>query len=139
MDKDKNGKLSTPRLGGAGTILYPDGEDYAITRGSHSGTSNIINSEQRSEPREHLRTSNPKDNHQASFTAACLEEDKTRSPFSIAGDLTKTMMLGIVCQKLNEELNFDISNEQFIGNAKANSLLEGPAPRKGWEQFYKIL
>jgi hypothetical protein len=40
---------------------------------------------------------------------------------------------------LNEELSFDISREQFIGNDKANALLEGPTPRKGWEQFYKIL
>jgi predicted dehydrogenase len=139
MDKNDKGKLSMPRLGGAGTILYPEGEDYAVTRGSHSGTSNVINTEKRTELREHLRTSNPKFNHQASFTAACLGEDKTRSPFSIAGDLTKTMMLGIVCQKLNEELSFDISREQCIGNDKANALLEGPTPRKGWEQFYKIL
>ena len=138
MDKSDNGKLSTPRLGGAGTILYPEGEDYAITRGSHSGTSNIINSDKRHELRQHLRATNPKYNHQASFTAACMGEDKTRSNFQIAGDLTKTLMLGIICQSLDQELKFDNKEEQFVGNDEANALLAGPRPRKGWEQFYKL-
>ena len=138
MDKDENGKLTTPRLGGAGTILYPEDEDYAITRGSHSSTSNIINSEKRHELRQHLRATNPKYNHQASFTAACLGEDKTRSNFQIAGDLTKTLMLGIICQTLDQDLTFDNKKEKFIGNDEANSLLSGPKPRKGWEQFYKL-
>ena len=48
-------------------------------------------------------------------------------------------MLGIVCQSLNEELNFDRKREKFINNDRANALLEGPAPRKGWEEFYKMV
>ena len=139
MDKDENGKLTTPRLGGAGTILYPEDEDYAITRGSHSSTSNIINSENRYELRQHLRATNPKYSHQASFTAACMGEDKTRSNFQIAGDLTKTLMLGIICQTLDQDLTFDNKKEKFIGNDEANSLLSGPKPRKGWGQFYTLV
>lgn len=140
MDKE-DGKLTTPKLGGAGTILYPEGADYAITRGSHSSTSNIINSEKRMELRQHLRANNPKFNHQASFAAAILGEDTTKSNFQIAGALTKTLMLGVVCQTLNEELSFDTKKEVFTGSnkSKANDLLKGPAPRKGWEQFYKLV
>ena len=64
------------------------------------------------------------------FTAACKGEDKTLSPFSIAGDLTKTLMLGIVCQSLNEELNFDRKREKFINNDRANALLKAPLPAR---------
>jgi hypothetical protein len=141
MDKEDDGKLTTPKLGGAGTILYPEGADYAITRGSHSSTSNIINTEKRTELREHLRAENPKNNHQSAFTAACMGETKTQSNFQVAGDLTKTLMLGVICQTLNETLEFDTKKERFRGSnqAKANALLEGPPPRKGWEQFYKMV
>ena len=45
-------------------------------------------------------------------------------------------MLGIVCQSLNEELNFDRKREKFINNDRANALLK---PRKGWEEFYKMV
>ena len=130
-----------PRLGGAGTLLHRADGKYALTRGSHSGSSNIVSADPkyREQYAEALRPNGPKFNHGASFTAACKGEDKTLSPFSIAGDLTKTLMLGIVCQSLNEELNFDRKLEQFINNDLANALLEGPAPRKGWEEFYKMV
>tara|TARA_B100000035_G_C20513956_1_gene342427 strand:- start:181 stop:387 length:207 start_codon:yes stop_codon:yes gene_type:complete len=67
-----------------------------------------------------------------------MGEDKTRSNFQIAGDLTKTLMLGIICQTLDEDLTFDNKKEKFIGNDEANSLLSGPKARKGWEQFYTL-
>ena len=130
-----------PRLGGAGTLLHRADGKYALTRGSHSGSSNIVSADPkyREQYAEALKPNGPRFNHGASFTAACKGEDKTLSPFSIAGDLTKTLMLGIVCQSLNEELNFDRKREKFINNDRANALLEGPAPRKGWEEFYKMV
>ena len=48
-------------------------------------------------------------------------------------------MLGIICQRLNEELNFNRKKERFTNNDRANALLEGPAPRKGWEEFYGMV
>ena len=48
-------------------------------------------------------------------------------------------MLGIICQYLNEGFEFDREKEQVIGDKKANAMLEGPAPRKGWEDFYKMV
>ena len=120
-----------PRLGGAGTLLHRADGKYALTRGSHSGSSNIVSTDPkyREQYAEAL-----KPNGRSSTTAPASRprkgEDKTLSPFSIAGDLTKTLMLGIVCQSLNEELNFDRKREQFINNDRANTMLEGPLPAR---------
>ena len=132
-------KGKAPKLGGAGTVLYRQDGKFAITRGSHGSTSKIIPADQAEKYQDALAGSNPQFNHGMSFTAACLGEDKTRSNFAIAGDLTKTMMLGIICQYLNEEFEFDPKTEQIKGNKKANAMLAGPAPRKGWEDFYKLV
>ncbi|MGB0580303.1 MAG: Gfo/Idh/MocA family oxidoreductase [Limisphaerales bacterium] len=132
-------KGKAPKLGGAGTVIYRKDGKFALTRGSHGSKSKIIPEAQAEQYKEALSAKNPKYNHGTSFTAACMGEDKTRSNFAIAGDLTKTMMLGIICQYLIEDLEFDPKKEQFIGNKKANAMLEGPAPRKGWEDFYKMV
>jgi len=128
-----------PKLGGAGTVIYRKDGKFALTRGSHSSRSKIIPDDQAQQYKDALGVPNPKYNHGTSFTAACMGEDKTRSNFAIAGDLTKTMMLGIICQYLIEDLEFDRKKEQFVRNKKANAMLEGPAPRKGWEDFYKMV
>jgi hypothetical protein len=132
-----NGKA--PKLGGAGTVLYSQDGRLAITRGSHSSTSTIIPTAEAKALGDELKTSSPKLNHQTAFTQACLGNGKTMSPFSIGADLTKTLMLGVVCQFLNEELEFDRKTERFQNNARANALLDGPEPRKGWGDFYKIV
>ena len=87
---------------------------------------------------EALEVQSPPLGHAASFTAACMGEDKTRSPFRVGGDLTKTLLLGVICQRLKEELQFDRETERFVGNDRANALLDGPPPRSGWEEFYKM-
>jgi predicted dehydrogenase len=139
--KQKDGSLKAPKLGGAGTVLYRKDGKFALKRASHSGTSSIIPGDAGDKYKEALSAKGPKNNHGMAFAAACMDEDKTRSPFSIAGDLTKTLMLGVVCQYLNEELAFDRTTERFTGSnkARANALLDGPAPRKGWEDFYKMV
>ena len=97
----------------------------------------MIPGDQAAEQEQALEVHNPRLDHAASFTAACMGEDQTRSPFRIGGDLTKTQMLGVICQRLNEELRFDRETERFVGNDRANALLDGPPPRSGWEEFYK--
>ena len=103
-----------------------------------SGTSRVIPAEQAEEHEKALAAEKPSLGHAASFTAACLGEGETRSPFRIGGDLTKTLMLGVICQRLREELRFDRETERFIGNERANALLDGPPPRSGWEDYYKM-
>ena len=128
-----------PKLGGAGTLLQSADGKFAITRGSHSSSSKIIPADRAKEFGDQLKTPNPKHNHQTAFTQACLGNDQTMSPFSIAGDLTKTLMLGVICQLLNEDLAFDHKAERFQNNARANALLDGPEPRQGWGDFYKMV
>lgn len=137
-EKQQDGTLQAPKLGGAGTALYRADGKFAVTRGSHSGRSRVIPKAQAEKHRKALEVKNPRLGHAASFTAACMGEDRTRSPFSIGGDLTKTLMLGVICQRLREELDFDRKNERFVGNDRANALLDGPPPRAGWEEFYKM-
>jgi hypothetical protein len=48
------------------------------------------------------------------------------------------MGLGILAQRLNEKLEFDIAARKITNNEVANALLAGPAPRKGWEQYFKV-
>jgi len=138
QEKQPDGSLAAPKLGGAGTVLYRADGKFAITRGSHSGSSRVIPADQAKEYEKALEVQSQPLDHMASFTAACMGEDETRSPFSIGGDLTKTLMLGVICQRLNEELRFDRETERFIGNDRANALLEGPPPRAGWEEFYRM-
>lgn len=137
-EKQPDGSLVAPELGGAGTVLYRADGEFAIRRGSHWGESSVIPGERAEEFAEALEAESPPLDHAASFTAACMGEGETRSPFRIGGDLTKTLMLGVVCQRLREELHFDRESERFVGNERANALLDGPPPRDGWEDYYKL-
>ncbi len=75
-------------------------------------------------------------NHAQSFIQACMGKGTTASPFSVGAELTQVLLLGVICQRLNENLEFDPKTKQFKGNAQANEFLTGPPPRKGWEEFY---
>ena len=77
-------------------------------------------------------------NHYANFLKAVRGEEKTRSPFEIAGPLSQVFNLGVIAQRLNTKLLFDREKKQITNNKDANSLLVGEPPRKGWEEFYKL-
>ncbi|MFT7078318.1 MAG: putative dehydrogenase [Planctomycetota bacterium] len=138
QEKQPDGSLKAPDLGGAGTVLHRADGKFAITRGSHWGNSSVIPAAQAKEHEEALVVETPSLNHTASFIAACMGEGETRSPFRVGGDLTKTLLLGVICQRLGEELNFDRKTERFVGNDRANALLDGPQPRAGWEEYYRM-
>ncbi|MDF7824812.1 Gfo/Idh/MocA family oxidoreductase [Pontiellaceae bacterium B12227] len=78
--------------------------------------------------------------HYANFLLACKGEEKTRSPFSIAGPLSQFLILGSIAQRIGnqgETLEFDRAINRFKNNDLANSLLKD-SPRKGWEQYYNL-
>jgi hypothetical protein len=52
--------------------------------------------------------------------------------------IQNTLMFGVICQNLNEELRFDRETKRFVGNDRVNALLDGPPPRSGWEAFAKM-
>ena len=77
-------------------------------------------------------------NHFLNFVRACKGEESCRSSFKIAGPLCQVMALGVVAQRVNARLEFDINKKVITNHAIANQLLTGPPPRKNWEQFYKL-
>jgi predicted dehydrogenase len=127
--KDK--PLTTP-----GKVLY--GKDLTFQGGTHASPLRIVPREKYIEMREKLpKFSQKNSDHYANFLLACKGEEETRSPFSVAGPLTQVFNIGVICQRLGGELQFDRERKQITNNAAANALLD-PAPRKGWEVFYKL-
>ena len=48
------------------------------------------------------------------------------------------MNLGVIAQRLNTKFRFDAATGRVTDNEKADALLAGVPPRKGWEQYYKL-
>jgi hypothetical protein len=128
-----NGKIQPAKLN-PGKIIYS--KDLTFKGGSHGSTLSILG-----DAGKDLKLPDvPKSpsNHYANFLKACMGQEKTRTPFAIAGPLSQVFSLGVLAQKLNTRLVFDRDTKMITNNKLANQLLVGPAPRKGWEQYYKI-
>jgi len=131
-----SGKIET-KTRAPGKVIY--GEGLTFKGGSHGSTLQII-------PREQARDMESKlpevpkspSNHFANFLLACKGEEQCRSSFAVAGPLSQVMVLGVIAQRLNTRLKFDLATRQITGDKTANALLAGPPPREGWEQFYKL-
>ena len=125
-----------PRLGGAGTLFKVEGADYMIQRNSHGGSSRLFPYAKSKDL--DLKTENVREDHLESFVQACLGNGKTWSPFSVGGLLTQVLTLGCIAQYFNQDLEFDPKTHQITNDKSANERLSIP-PRKGWEDFYKIV
>lgn len=120
-----------------GKIIYS--KDLTFKGGSHGSPLSIIPEAKA----KAMQSSLPKvpaspSNHFKNFLLACMGKEKTRSPFSVAVPLCQVFNLGVLAQQLNEPLAFDTKTFKITNNKTANALLAGPAPRKGWEQYYKV-
>jgi hypothetical protein len=129
--------MKAPTLKGAGTIMYRAQEDYAIVRGHHGAPSRLMNRDFMKKHYEDMRVRYQGPGHSGEFIQSCITGSSTNSPFEVGGHLTQILCLGVICQRLNTDLDFDTSKKQFKGNTLANDLL-APPPRKGWEDFYKM-
>lgn len=78
----------------------------------------------------------PKVDHYRNFLLAVKGEDEANSPFRVAAPLSQVFTIGCIAQRLNRSLKFDPVTKRFLGDAEANALLDGPAPRKGWEEYF---
>jgi len=119
-----------------GKVLYS--KEHVFFGGSHAEPLRIAPREKMIE----LRSSLPKfpqknSSHYENFLLACKGEEEARSPFSISGPLTQVFNLGIIAQRLETDLEFDRDTSQITNHKKAQALLD-PAPRQGWEQYYKM-
>jgi len=89
--------------------------------------------------REALKAPRIEHNHQESFVQACMGNGTTESPFSVGGELTQVLNLGMIAEYLNVELKFDPVKKRFVGNDEANALLAGPPPRREWAGHYRVV
>jgi hypothetical protein len=131
-----NGALQSARLN-PGKIIYS--KELTFKGGSHGSTLSIIPEEKAKDMASKLPVvpKSPSD-HFKNFLLACMGQEKTRSPFSIAGPLSQVFCLGVLAQWTNSKLEFDRDKRVITNNKKANELLVGPPPRKGWEQYYNV-
>ena len=120
-----------------GKIIYS--KELTFKGGSHGSTLSIIPEEKAKEMESRLpEVPKSPSNHFENFLLACKGQERTRSPFEIAGPLSQVFCLGVIAQQLNAKLLFDRETKKFINNDAANQLLVGAAPRKDWKQFYRL-
>ena len=131
-------EMSDKPLKGPGKIIYS--KDHVFKGGHHGDILQIAPYEKMREmlvagslPRDFGKNSR----HHENFIRACMGEEKTRSPFSVAGPLCQMFALGCMAQRLGGEFDFDRRKKRITNNKLANSLLKDDV-RKGWEQYYKV-
>lgn len=120
-----------------GKVIY--GKDLTFKGGSHATTLEILDSDKAKDIASKLPPV-PKSpsNHFLNFLRACRGEETCRSSFDVAGPLCQAMTLGIIAQQVNEKVVFDQSTRRITNHKIGDALLDGPPPRKEWEQFYKL-
>jgi hypothetical protein len=117
-----------------GKIIY--GEGLTFKGGSHASELKIIPEGKGKDLK--LPTYQGNASHAGNFLKACRGEETCRSSFDVAGPLSQVLCLGVIAQRLNTKIVFDPATRQITNNPTANELLNGPPPRAGWEQFYKL-
>ena len=75
--------------------------------------------------------------HYRNFIEAVKGEKKTTSPFSISGKISQLFALGCIAQRVRRGFKFDPAKGEILGDEYAAYYLNGPAPRKGWEEYYE--
>lgn len=120
-----------------GKIIYS--KDLTFKGGSHASTLSVIPEEKAKEMAGKLpEVQKTPSNHYANFLLACKGQEKARSSFDIAGPLSQVFCLGVLAQWTGRKIEFDREKKIITNDKKANQLLVGPPPRKGWEQYYKV-
>ena len=76
--------------------------------------------------------------HWRNFLLAVKGEEETRSPFRVTAPLSEIFCLGVIAQRLNRGFKFDPIAKKAVGDAEVGILLKGPAPREGWEEYYRV-
>jgi len=124
------------KLEKAGKIIY--GKDLTFKGTSHGNPLRVIPEAKMRDIAKDLPKIATGSNHYANFVLGAKGEEQTRSPFHVAGPLCQVFCLGVIAQRLGGDLEFDRDTKRITNNPTADALLEGPPPRKGWEEYYKL-
>ena len=123
-----------------GKMIYTD--DLIIQGGTHSATHNIVGGPKAKDidraTLKLLGTAETSTEHMTNFINAAMGKEECNSKFSVSGPLTQVFTLGCIAQRLGGTLKFDAKTRRITNNDRANQLLKGHPPRKGWEQYYKL-
>ncbi len=123
-----------------GKAIFSD--DLTFVGGTHSASLKVVGGAKQQELAANLpkpAASKTSTNHMDNFLRAAAGLDPhCNSSFAVSGPLTQVFMLGCIAQRLGEDLKFDAKTRQITNNERANKLLKGNAPRRGWEAFYKL-
>lgn len=124
------------KIPNVGKILH--GKELTFMGGAKSSPLYIIPKEKHLDMRASLPKFTTKaSGHFENFLLAIKGEEKARSDFRVSGPLCQMFNLGMIAQRLGGQFTFDPVSKQVTDNAVANALLD-PAPRPGWEEFYKL-
>ncbi|EGF91070.1 oxidoreductase family, NAD-binding Rossmann fold family protein [Asticcacaulis biprosthecium C19] len=131
-----SGAIETRKLA-PGKVIYGDG--LVFKGGSHATELEIIGGPRAGEIKNALPQVpvSPSD-HFLNFVRAAKGEEVCRSRFSVSGPLCQAMALGIIAQRLNTPIRFDPKSRRISNHALADRLLGGAAPRRNWEQYYRL-
>ncbi len=128
------------KLGSCGKAIYSD--DLTFVGGTHSAKLKIVGGSKQKEVTANLpgpSVSKTSTSHMDNFLKAAAGIDpECNSRFAISGKLTQVFMLGCIAQRLGIKLEFDRETKQITNHQRANQLLTGNEPRKGWEEFYRL-
>lgn len=123
-----------------GKIIYSD--DLTFLGGTHGDMLEIIPPDKATEMESklpELPESETSTNHMNNFLRAALGRDpRCNSSFEVAAPLTQVFMLGCIAQRLGGTFEFDAKKKEITNDKRANELLKGNPPRKGWEEFYRL-
>lgn len=129
-----SGSIETKRLA-PGKVIY--GQDVTFKGGSHASELQILGQAGRDLAAKTPVPQSPS-NHAENFLKAAMGQETCRSSFAVAGPLCQVMALGVIAQRVNARLQFDPRTKRITNHKVADGLLAGAAPRKDWEQYYRL-
>jgi hypothetical protein len=122
---------------GRGKLIYSD--DLVFMGGTHGSTLRIVPESKMQEMKSQVpRITERHSDHMANFLLSAMGKETCRSSFAVAGVLTQIFTLGCIAQRLGGTFKLDPQTRRITDNRRANELLKGNPPRKGWEEFYKL-
>jgi hypothetical protein len=120
-----------------GKVIY--GKEFSFKGGSHGSTLEILERDKAKDLGDKIpKVPKSPSNHFKNFLLACKGQEKCNSSFDVAAPLCQAMAIGIIAQRVNNKIEFDPTTRRITNNKVADALLDGPPPRKEWEQFYKL-
>jgi len=127
------------KMPSCGKIIYTD--DLVFMGRTHSSALRIIPEQKMKDMKDQLPDigkGTTSQNHMKNFLLAAAGKEECNSKFEVSGVLTQMFMLGCIAQRLGGTLKFDTKKKCITNNERANQLLKGHPPRKGWEEYYKL-